>query len=151
MRSRIRKINRTLLEMETGILFLGISIQLIGMWFVKSKPLYSLSLWIGVILAVLAVFHMYRVLDRAMDAGTNAAKTVTKGAFLRYVAVLFVLAFEVRFTDLNPLVSFLGIMTLKVAAYLQPLTHKFYNRIFCETDPIPEALPEDAAEENRAE
>lgn len=37
----------------------------------------------------------------------------------------------------------LGYMTMKVAAYLQPFTHKLCNMFFHETDPVPEPLPED--------
>lgn len=49
---------------------------------------------------------------------------------------------------LDTLIVFLGYMSLKVTAYLQPFTHKFYNRLFHETDPVPEALPEEAEEES---
>ncbi len=33
-------------------------------------------------------------------------------------------------------------MMLKLAAYLQPFTHRIYNRIFHETDPVPMSLEE---------
>ncbi|MBP5282899.1 MAG: hypothetical protein J6Z22_10425, partial [Lachnospiraceae bacterium] len=36
----------------------------------------------------------------------------------------------------NPLFIFLGYMTLKFTAYLQPMTHKLCNKVFHETDPV---------------
>jgi hypothetical protein len=38
---------------------------------------------------------------------------------------------------LNPLVVFMSYMTLKVTALIQPITHKCYNRLFSEEDPVP--------------
>ena len=49
---------------------------------------------------------------------------------------------------MNPLVVFLGYMSLKGTAYLQPFTHKLCNKIFHETDPVPEALPEEDGAES---
>ena len=42
-------------------------------------------------------------------------------------------------------------MSLKVTAYIQPFTHKLCNMLFHETDPVPEALPEeDVSQEGEA-
>ena len=43
---------------------------------------------------------------------------------------------------LNPLIVFLGYMSLKVTAYMQPFTHKVLNRLFHETDPVSENTSE---------
>ena len=48
---------------------------------------------------------------------------------------------------LNPLVFFLGYMSLKVTAYLQPITHKLCNKLFREEDPVPLSEEELAAQE----
>lgn len=44
---------------------------------------------------------------------------------------------------LDPIVFFIGYMSLKVTAYLQPITHKLCNKLFHETDPEPEPMPEE--------
>jgi hypothetical protein len=38
-------------------------------------------------------------------------------------------------------------MGMKVAAYVQPFTHKLCNKMFHETDPIPQAMPEEDDED----
>lgn len=143
MMNRLKEMNRALLELDLGILFCGVVCQLAGMGFTGHKGLYTLALWLGIMLALLGSWHMYKTLDRALDLGDGAAKVMVTGGLLRY-AVLCIILGIIMVTDvLNPLIVFLGYMTMKVAAYLQPFTHKLCNMFFHETDPVPEPLPED--------
>ena len=52
MRNTLKKINRTVLEMDLGILFLGVLAQIIGAFIAKDKMMYAGSLWLGVLLAL---------------------------------------------------------------------------------------------------
>lgn len=153
MIEKLRKINRALLELCLGIIFLGLLCQLIGMWFAESKLYYSLALWLGVLLAFITAVHMYRTLDKALDHGADAVKMVTKANLIRYGCIVIVFGIVLLTGILNPLISFMGLMTLKVAAYMQPFTHKLCNKFFHEVDPIPQPLPEEevvnAENENR--
>lgn len=143
MISKLREINRALLELDLGILFGGTLCQLAGMWFVEHRGLYASALWLGILLALLGSWHMYRTLDRALDLGDGAAKAVVTGGLLRY-AVLCIILGIIMLTDMiNPLIVFLGYMMMKVAAYLQPFTHKLCNMLFHETDPVPQPMPEE--------
>lgn len=146
MINRLKEMNRAVLELDLGILFCGLVCQLVGMWLVSRKGLYAAALWLGIGLALLAVQHMYRTLDKALDLGDGAAKVMVANNMLRY-AVLIIILGIVMITDvLNPLIVFLGCMMLKVAAYLQPFTHKLCNMLFHETDPVPEPMPEEEPE-----
>ena len=93
---------------------------------------------------------MYRTLERAMAVGADASKLMTRGYLFRYGMIAFVLILISLTEMLNPLIVFLGYMSLKVTAYIQPFTHKLCNILFHETDPVPEALPEEAAQEGEA-
>ncbi|MBO4749970.1 MAG: ATP synthase subunit I [Lachnospiraceae bacterium] len=138
----LRKKNRTVLEMELGILAFGIIFQLGSLPFPGARLPRAVSLLIGCILAGLAVLHMYRTLDRALDLDAgDAQKAIYKGYVLRYVFFAIVIVLSALTKWLSPLLIFLGYMTLKFTAYLQPLTHKLCNKIFHETDPDP--LPEE--------
>lgn len=138
----LKKQDRILLEMNTGILLFGLVCEAIGACFVKSQGRFAVSLWFGIALAVVGTIHMAHTLDRALVSGEKAAKIITAGYITRYVIVAsFFVAISISGV-LNPLVMFLGYMSLKVTAYLQPLTHKFYNFLFHETDPVAEPLPE---------
>ena len=143
---KLRKKNRTVLEMELGIIVLGILFQLGSVFFPGSRLERAVSLLLGSVLAGVAVLHMYRTLDRALDLDAgDAQKAIYKGYVLRYVFFALVLVLSALTGWLNPLLIFLGYMTLKFTAYLQPLTHKLCNRIFHETDPDP--LPEEEVTE----
>lgn len=143
----LKRADRILLEMHTGMLLYGIVCQAVGMFFAEAQGRYAGSLWFGILFAAVSSIHMANTLDRALDCGDAAARVITRGYAVRYLAVACILA-VIAVTDvLNTLIVFLGYMSLKVTAYLQPLTHKFYNLIFHESDPIPQALPDEETPE----
>lgn len=144
MINRLREMNRALLELDLGILFCGMVCQLVGMWFAgHSKGVYSISLWLGILLALLGTWHMYRTLNRALDLGDGASRVMVSGSMLRYAVLIIVLGIIIITDMLNPLIVYLGYMMMKVAAYLQPFTHKICNMCFHETDPVPEPMPDE--------
>lgn len=140
----LKKINRTLLEMELGILFWGIACQTVGAFFVKDGLYYAKSLWFGILFGAASLFHMYRSLDRALDLPEkDANKRIFRAYLIRYVLFASIL-FIIMITEvMNPLIVFLAYMGMKVAAFLQPITHKLCNKLFHETDPVPQPLTEE--------
>lgn len=155
MIDRLKEINRGLLELSFGIVFWGMMCLIVGCFIVKDPVLYAIALLLGVLLAWITAYHMYKTLDRALDLGADASKVVTTANLIRYVCIVIVFMIVWLTGKLNPLFTFLGIMTLKAAAYSQPLTHKVCNKIFHEVDPIPMPLEEvaqdDAAENKESE
>ena len=129
--------------MHIGMLFFGVCCQAVGALVVKDQGRYAGSLWFGIAFAFAASIHMYRTLERAMAVGADASKLMTRGYLFRYGMIAFVLILISLTEMLNPLIVFLGYMSLKVTAYIQPFTHKLCNMLFHETDPVPEALPEE--------
>lgn len=139
-----RRMNRTLLEMHIGMMFFGLVCQVLGVFLAKNQGSYALSLWLGVAFAFAGSIHMCRTLNRALLGGDNASGIVTRGYLFRYAVVALALAVISVTKAMNPLVFFLGYMSLKVTAYLQPITHKLCNRLFQEEDPEAEPLSEEA-------
>ena len=131
MINRLKNINRGLFELSLGILLLGAACLIIGIFLVKEPGLYAVALLLGVLLALITAYHMYRTLDRALDLGSEAAKRVTTANLIRYFCIVAVF-FLVWLIGLNPLFTFMGLMTLKFGAYMQPLTHKVVNKFFHE-------------------
>ena len=138
----LKKTDRTILEMHLGQLSFGVVCQLAGMFFVQSKGWYTVSLWLGIAFSLAAVLHMARTLDRALPMGEDAAKVITRGYLLRYCLIVLAMVAAALSKVLNPLVVFLGYMSLKVTAYIQPFTHKLLNRLLHEKDPVPQPLSE---------
>ena len=157
----LRKKERTLLEMHIGMFFFGLVCEIIGLtcmafgsagkpeWMpgMEHAVIYTLSLWGGIAAAALSAWHMYRTLDRSLDYGESASKMIFKGYMIRYVLILLIMLMIIMTETLNPLVVFLGYMSLKVTALIQPFTHKLCNKIFHETDPEPQPMPEEEVKE----
>ena len=116
--------NETLLEMILGILLFGGLIWFAGIWFVSQRLLFTTGLWLGIVIAVLAGWHMARTLDKGMELGAAATKYLITQNMLRYLII--VIAYGVIcITQIgNPIAAFIGIMGLKAGAYLQPLAHR---------------------------
>ncbi len=125
------KADKTLLELSLGIFFWGIACQAVGIWLVNDKIGYSIGLWIGIVLATAAGIHMWWALDRSLDfASATAVKMMTKYNIIRYLAIVASMGFVMISGFANPLSAFLGLMGLKVAAYLQPFTHKICIKFY---------------------
>lgn len=139
----LKKTDRTLLEMHTGMLFFGLVCQMAGACIVQNQGRYAKSPWFGILFAFVGSVHMARTLDRALIDSASAQKTIVRGYVFRYVFVVLIMVIIAVTDVMNPLVVFMGYMSLKVTAYLQPITHKLYNKLFHETDPEPEALPDE--------
>lgn len=153
--SVLKMINRTLLEMQLGIVFICGVFQLVGAFIVKDQGLYAGSIWFGCALSLASSIHMYRSLDRALGSEKTAAKLIFRDYLIRYALIGVILLIIIQTGVLNPLVVFLAYMSLKVTAFIQPITHKLCNKIFHETDPVPQPMPEESdgedAEEDRGD
>lgn len=128
--------------MYIGILFFGAVCQIVGALIVERQGFFARSLWFGIAFAFAAATHMYRTIERALNCGADARTLVVRGYFFRYAMIAAALAVVAVTGVMNPLIVFLGYMSLKVTAYIQPLTHKLCNILFHETDPVPEPLEE---------
>ncbi len=129
MRKKLTQLSDVLPQLWAEILVCGVLCEVVGLIFVKQKLSYSIGLWTGIVCALFMATHMAWSLGHALDmTEEDAIKKMRVHHILRYVVVLFAI-FLLCYTEFgNPLAAFLGVMTLKVAAYLQPVTHKFFRR-----------------------
>ncbi len=123
------EINSSLPDLFAGILIFGALTELIPVWFVNDKAGYTIGLLIGIVTAMFVAWHMAWSLDRAfdLDEGT-ATKRLQKNSAVRYGVQLIVLGILIITEAGNPLSAFLGMWSLKVAAYTAPFTHKLFRR-----------------------
>jgi energy-converting hydrogenase Eha subunit A len=122
IKSRLSKINKALPGLLLGIIAFGVICQIVGLFLVKDKADYSIGLWIGVLTAIFMAFHMAVCLNNSVLLNEKGAQaSVTRQSIFRYVIVIAVELVLVYTRLGNPLSGFLGIMGLKVSAYIQPL------------------------------
>ena len=126
--------NATLIELWVGIVFFALISLLAGIWFVGNKLAYALGLLVGALTAVYLAWHMARSIDKMLDRtelGADAGAGMRVSSLLRYGIVVLVLIITALVSAwVNPISVFIGIIGLKVAAYLQPFTHKIVFKVF---------------------
>lgn len=148
MKGKIIRINRTLFELEAGILMFGALCQLF-VFLVKDKAGYSLGLWMGILIAAASAFHMWWSLDKALDLGeSQAVKTMSMHNILRYIFITAALILTAVSGRANPLSAFLGIMGLKASAYMHFIIKKISTSIYGE-EILPPLIEEPAPEQDK--
>ena len=129
MIKKLSELSDVLPELLLGIFAYGAVCEIIGVLLVSDKLFYSAGLIIGILMASAMAVHMAWSLSVALSlAQDDAVKMMQKHNLLRYGVVTIALGLLMVSGLGNPLAAFLGIMGLKVAAYLQPFTHKLFRR-----------------------
>lgn len=141
MKIIIEKVNRTLFELEIGIMIFGLLCQ-IFVFLPKDKLGYSIGLWIGIMTAALAAFHMWYTLDKGLDFDEKSAiGYLGRQNVIRYIVIVAIMITVAVSGIGNPLAVFLGIMGLKASAYMQPVTKKISKLLYGE-EILPEMIEE---------
>lgn len=129
LKNWLNGLSDVLSDLLIGILLYGVVCEAVGLIFVKDRLFYSIGLLTGILCAMGMAVHMAWSLNMALDLGeSGAVKKMQLHNLLRY-GIVVVVIFALWLSGIgNPVVAFLGIMGLKVAAYLQPFTHKLFRR-----------------------
>lgn len=127
----LKRLNDALPGLVLGIIFYGIAIELVGVWFVSDKLRFTSGLMIGIVTAIGMAIHMAVVLLDAVDfAGAEKAKRrIVAKSILRYVVVVVIFLVMMIFHLGSLFSAFLGVMGLKASAYMQPLMHKAFMKM----------------------
>ena len=139
MKEKITKMNRSLFELEVGIVIFGMAAEVVLLFF-ENRGYHSLALWIGILTAMASAVDMWWALDRGLDLGQQAAtKKISIHYMIRYLAVALVLVLVSLTKLINPLICFVGIMGLKVSAYIHKLSKRI-STIFYGEEILPELV-----------
>lgn len=121
--------NDALPDLVIGIVIFGIIALIIPIFFVQQKLYYALGLLIGLCCAVFSACHMAKGIAQAVDYDEGTAtRQMQKGSAFRYGVELVVLGILMIFNFASPIAAFIGMISLKVSAYLAPFTHKLFRR-----------------------
>lgn len=126
----MKHINSTVWELTLGIWVTAAILELLILLFLPDKLSISLGLLIGMLTAVLMVFHMHHSISRFLGMGESAArKGAIKGYAVRTISLVAILLIVAVTKKANLLSCVAGVFTLKVAVYLQPFTHRIIRRV----------------------
>ena len=117
---------QTLCDLYFGIGVLSILIAVIGAIIVDKKVPFIFGVIYGGIVAVILVTHMYQGLERTLeydeDGARKHAQKMTGIRMWIMLAALILAMYLGKYTNMIGVV--LGILTLKVSAYMQPIIHR---------------------------
>lgn len=123
------KKNSTLKELLIGVFAFGILAQVLCLIFFKRHLYQAIGLWMGIFVAAGMAIHIQRSIEDGLDLlGEAGVKCMKKGYITRTAVACVVMAIVMYFNWGNPLTILLGVMSLKIAVYLQPLVHKILEK-----------------------
>ena len=122
----LRRLNSALPGLIAGILVYGAVVELAGVWFVADKLRFTTGLLIGLALACgMAVNMVVVLLDAVDEYGESRARArIIAKSVLRYCVVVIVFFVMMRWNLGNLFSAFIGVLGLKVSAYLWHFAHK---------------------------
>ncbi len=124
------KKNSTLLELLAGIIFLGIVIQIVCLIVSKNYAYDAIGLWCGIGICCLSAINIQRSIERALEKEeANPATSVRLGYAKRMAVSLLIMGAVLYFKVGNMITLLIGVFPLKIAAYMQPLTHKVFLKL----------------------
>lgn len=126
----LRRINEALPGLVVTILLYGLVIELAGVWFVGDKIGYSIGLWYGIAIAVGLAINLAMVIFDAVAMGDSehANRRIIAKSILRYAVVVILFFILGYFNFGNLFMAFVGVLGLKVSAYLQGLIQKVRHK-----------------------
>ena len=122
----LRRLNDALPGLVLGIVIYGIMVEVAGVWFVEDKLRYTTGLLIGISVAIGLAINIAQVIRDAVEIyGADGARNrLIMKSVLRYLVVVVVFFVMMKFNLGSLVTAFIGVLGLKVSAYLQPFAHK---------------------------
>ena len=132
LKSGIR-INNTVMELIVGDILYYVAGQILILVFAQRRLYVSIGYLCGVMISIFMIVNMASAMEEAMSLKAKGAdKHIRKTTAVRML-VVFLLLVIVGITDIgNIIAALVGVMALKVSAYIQPLTHKVLAKKFTE-------------------
>lgn len=117
---------KTLKTLLLGIMVYAIVFVIIGFFLSRNKQSYFAGLLLGIGIAAGLAVHLYKSLDYCLELDPESAeKTMRKKAVTRYLIMVIAAGTAGCFPGiLNPVGLLIGLMGLKISAYLQPFIHR---------------------------
>lgn len=123
------KKENTLLELLMGIVLSGAVVQIVLVIALKDYLYNAIGLWCGVAVACFWAIHLKRSIEDSLDLGVEGGERHARNAYMvRMLITAVVLGVVIYFRPGNPVTLVIGVLSLKIAAYLQPYTHKLFLR-----------------------
>ncbi|MSS62885.1 ATP synthase subunit I [Velocimicrobium porci] len=122
----MREEKETFWDLLIGIVGLSFIICLIGGAATKGSGVFIAGVCYGGVVALILAIHMFKSLEKTLDLEEDGAiKHARKMTAIRMMIMILAVVIALYLSDwLNLVGVVLGILTLKISAYIQPFIHK---------------------------
>lgn len=125
----LRRLNDALPALVGTIFVYGLLVLVVGIWFFPDKGKYLVGLLVGIGQGIFLSINMASTILGAIEVtDKNGQTAVAMKAVMRYLVVVITTVIMCYFSWGYIGTWFVGVMGLKVAAWLQPLIHKMLKR-----------------------
>lgn len=126
----LKRINKALPQLLVTQLIWGALIGVGFVWIFEDKLRFFTGLGIGVLCGMAMAIHMAVSIEDAISTGSDAAfkKKMTTTTILRYAVLVLVLVAMAYFNIGSIVPAVLGVLGLKISAYLQPVINKLLKK-----------------------
>lgn len=126
----MKNMNETLKDLIIGIVLSMLIVCIIGALVSNNKLSFILGNILGSIIAILLAFHMNATISRALGMNEEgAAKYTKKMSILRLIIMGCAVVVALTLPEVFNLIgTLLGVLGLKISAYLQPLTNRYITK-----------------------
>ncbi|NLL93335.1 MAG: hypothetical protein GX225_04200 [Clostridiales bacterium] len=130
MKNRIWTRNPMLVDLIIGNLFFLLIGEIIIFLVFKGRIHVMLGFFVGVLASIAMVIHMAVCIDDSvrMDEHT-ALKHIRKTYFIRVIILVVAFVFVWIFGIGDPYAMVVGVLVLKLSAYIQPITHRLTSKL----------------------
>lgn len=124
MMKELKEINPVLLELLAGLGIYGAAAGAAGMVTSGGSVYFLVGILTGLFLAACLVLNMYLTINTALDLDPESAnKFMVRRTLVRKFLTVLVAAAGIRIHMLTFSGIILGVLGIKIAAYLQPMIH----------------------------
>lgn len=115
----------TLMELIIGILIYAVPVEIIILLVTERKLFCSVGFLAGIALAVFMTIHMAIIIEESMSRGEEGALKHVRIGYIIRIVIFLIVFLGLFFLGIGDVIAALfGLISLKVSAYLRPLTHK---------------------------
>ncbi len=130
-------------EMILTLALLDVLMLAAGIWFVPSKTVWVLSIVLGFVASVCYVSGMMTAIEKSVatyEKGGNPDRLYRLHTVIRYLIMALVLVVACISDYLSPIVVFVCLIFVKIAAYLNPKVHRILTKGKEPSGEIPEDI-----------
>ncbi|MDF2587306.1 MAG: hypothetical protein K0S41_1147 [Anaerocolumna sp.] len=125
-----KQINETFKDLEIGIACYGVIYVILGIIIAPNKLPFLFGALLGLVIAYLLSIHLYVTIHKSVEMDEKRATNYTRAmAGVRITIMIVAIVLALTFPDIfNSIAVLLGILGLKIAAYIEPIISNILNK-----------------------